>query len=449
MPRNCKIFIPIGLALLVFMLAPICAQESAAIEKIIKIVKSKKWEQLPQTIVCPKDGSVMVLVPAGEFRIGIPPNAPLAAKLKDAHPEHTVYLDAFYIDKTEITNEQYEKFLAERAGKKPLFAADQRFNDPAQPVVGITYGDAVSYAIWAGKRLPTEAEWEKTARGTDGRLYPWGAAFNSALCNSYHAQIKKTVKAAAYPEGASPFGALNMAGNVSEWVFDMYESEYYKNSPLKNPQGPAGNGTVRVSRGGDYTSDPEFVSSVARAPRKAYSAFPDLGFRCAVSVAEIENLLNPESAPGAQEAVGSGVSVIKKDGIAASVVSANTSPSFAQPSVNPDFAPVRYYKHLDFDGKKTIGRDEIRKSDRIGAANWKVYFQSSGQMTQAQFYNEKDALLIHIEPEYDEQGQEKTIRLYNEKGQMVYRSERTFQDGRAVKGVLYSSSGDILGDEKF
>ena len=425
------------------------SEETLSQEKLLEIVHNKKWDALPKTIISPKDNKEMVLIPAGEFRMGIPSDSTLAAKLADATPAHNVYLDAYYMDKCEVTNEEYEKYLADSSAKKPLFSDDSLFNNPRQPVVGISYGDAVSYARWAGKRLPTEAEWEKSARGTDGRIYPWGQTFSQNLCNSYKSQVKAPLKVGSFPNGASPYGLLDMAGNVSEWVFDAYDSGYYKNSPLKNPQGPAGTSDDRLTRGGNYTSDPEYVTTVVRFPQKAYSAFPNIGFRCAVSVSEIETLFHPEKAKKTQEAISSTISVIKSESSISAETLATKNASLLTPSGSQEFVPVRYFKYLDFDGTRSVGREEIRKSERIGLPNWKVYYQPSGLITQAQFYDAKDNLQFHIEPVYDEKGQEKTVRLYNQKGEMVYISERIFKDGVAIRGTLYTASGDYLGEERF
>ena len=126
---------------------------------------------IPSTLINEEDGAEMILIPAGEFIMGSP-----EGEGEDyEHPQHTVFLDAFYIDKYEVTNAQYKQFMDATGRKAPEYWEDERLNQPNQPVVSVTWHDAVAYANWAEKRLSTEAEWEKAARGTDGRKYPWGS----------------------------------------------------------------------------------------------------------------------------------------------------------------------------------------------------------------------------------------------------------------------------------
>jgi len=195
-------------------------------------------------------------------------------------PVHTVYLDAFYIDKYEVTNAQYRKCVEAGACDTPEGTTYYDNADYAQhPAVFVSWNDADAYCQWAGKRLPTEAEWEKAARGTDGRTYPWGEGID---CD--HAQYlecgMRTVPVGSKPKGASPYGALDMAGNVCEWVADWYDSGYYASSPETNPEGPA-SGRSRVIRGGSWDCNEAFVLAANRDGYSPVDALDYLGFRCA------------------------------------------------------------------------------------------------------------------------------------------------------------------------
>ena len=219
------------------------------------------------------DHGEMVLVPAGEFWMG-------SDEADDERPRHKVSLGDYYIDKYEVTNALYKRFMDATSRSAPSYWTDAKFNDAAQPVVGVSWHDAEAYCKWAGKRLPTEAEWEKAARGTDGRKYPWGNQWDAARTNSGEGGPRKPVAVGSYPNGVRPYGAHDMAGNVREWVADWYDSAYYRASPERNPQGPA-SGSFRVLRGGSW-------DHYAFALRAAYRSFftPDyrndgIGVRCA------------------------------------------------------------------------------------------------------------------------------------------------------------------------
>ena len=222
----------------------------------------------------------MVLVPAGEFTMGN------LTGDSDERPAHRVYLDAFYIDRYEVTVGQYAAFLQEAGNHTP--SDWKTMNQPAhqkRPVANVDWADAAAYCKWAGKRLPTEAEWEKAARGTDGRLYPWGNEAPTPL----HANYGKTglnnhgasVPVGSLEEGKSPYGLYDMAGNVWEWVSDWYDHDYYKNSPSKNPTGPPMGG-YKVIRGGSWNSNPRALRSSDRYwdPPSFRSQYVP-GFRCA------------------------------------------------------------------------------------------------------------------------------------------------------------------------
>jgi formylglycine-generating enzyme required for sulfatase activity len=220
---------------------------------------------------------VMVLVSEGNFQMGS------EAGNSDERPVHTVFLNAYYIDKYEVTNDFYQAFVQATGRNQPRFATDNRFNAPQQPVAGVTWFDADSYCRWIKGRLPTEAEWEKAARGTDGRVYPWGNGTPTSELSNYDFNVGQIVAVGSYPTGVSPYGAHDMAGNVWEWCADWYSSGYYNESPSRNPTGPS-SGSTRVLRGGSLVSSDLLRSAVRSNHRDPLFSSYDIGggFRCVV-----------------------------------------------------------------------------------------------------------------------------------------------------------------------
>jgi hypothetical protein len=214
----------------------------------------------------------MVFVPAGEFLMG----------------SNTVYLDSFWIDKTEVTNAMYAQCV--QAGKcspprshashtRESYYQNTEFDD--YPVIYVSWVDAHNYCSWAGGRLPTEAEWEKAARGTDGRPFPWGDDEPSGVTGLLNFRAQDTTEVGSYTDGASPYGARDMAGNVSEWVADWLSLEYYNNPPAANPFGPD-SGEYRVWRGGSWANTSiERVRTYSRTGNFPTDSSGGIGFRCA------------------------------------------------------------------------------------------------------------------------------------------------------------------------
>ena len=266
------------------------------------------------TWVRPADGAVMVYVPAGEFLMGSTQaeveDAVAACMAHDTEedacrgwfqiemPQHAVYLDAFWIDEHEVTNYQYRRCMEAGACQEPECWDSDRGNAPDQPVLCVSWHQASDYAAWAGGRLPAEAEWEKAARGTGGRIYPWGNDFDGSKLNfcdrncAHEARDEtaddgyaRVAPVGSYPGGASPYGALDMAGNVYEWVADWYGEDYYQRSPLRNPVGPD-SGTARVLRGGAWFFGRDFARCAARVFYSPDSRNSGFGFRVLVAVGQ-------------------------------------------------------------------------------------------------------------------------------------------------------------------
>lgn len=233
-----------------------------------------------------KDGAPMVLIPAGEFVMG----SPDGEGLDNEQPEHKVWVDAFYLDKFEVPNGRYEKFMEETGRARPKFWEQLDLTVHSElPVIGVSWHDAKAYCEWAEKRLPTEAEWEYAARGTDRRRYPWGNAEpNAQLANyakrwSYKFYDDRLEPVNSHEAGKSPFGVYNMAGNVFEWVTDWYEIKYYARSPERNPSGPE-TGELKVMRGGSWNFASEYIRTTSRMKLKPMEREADVGIRCARSV---------------------------------------------------------------------------------------------------------------------------------------------------------------------
>ncbi len=268
------------------------------------------------------DGMILVYVSAGEFEMGSSADKGLAACqelyepfgnvecerswYEDGEPIHNVYLDAYYIDQREVTNTQYKKCVEDGACDLPWdtssythveYYRNSQFDN--YPVIYVSWYDAQAYCEWAGRRLPTEAEWEKAAGGENGLFYPWGNTFDGEMVNfcdsncaefnwaswanpNYNDGYADIAPVGSYPTAASQYGVLDMAGNVWEWVADWYDEEYYNNSPFENPKGPS-SGEAHVLRGGSWREVGDFVRTALRYT--GYFEYSDnsIGFRCARS----------------------------------------------------------------------------------------------------------------------------------------------------------------------
>jgi len=303
---------PFGRNLFSFTLSP------KMVEKDTNTALEDVEPTLP-AIITDDFGITMVLIPAGEFVMGMgaeqaftdcqkyyEPYTDIECQQdwpREEEPMHEVYLDVYYIDQYEVTNAAYlecvEAGICDPPDKRGSHTRESNYYGKSAyadyPVIYVRWDDADTYCEWRGGRLPTEAEWEKAARGTDGRAYPWGDYFDGEVVNFCDQECESdwantefndgyvgTAPVGSYPGGASPFGAYDMAGNVFEWVSDWYGEDYYANSPADNPQGP-NSGEYRVLRGGSENSDAYYVRTVYRMISNPNDTYNDLGFRCAVS----------------------------------------------------------------------------------------------------------------------------------------------------------------------
>ncbi len=228
-----------------------------------------------QTLTDPKSNVTYLRLSVGEFDMGDEVD-------DDSRPVHRVKVASFLMSRTEVTREQYAKFMAATKHPEPPHFNAPRFNLPTQPVIAVTYDDALAFCKWVGGRLPTEAEWECAARGGDGRKYPWGHDEPDKSRAHFHQDIGfgATAVVGSFKDGASPFGLHDMAGNVFEWCADWYGADAYAKSSREHPTGPA-NGEQRVIRGGAWISMPDALRCAARGKYPPSSRSVLVGFRVA------------------------------------------------------------------------------------------------------------------------------------------------------------------------
>jgi formylglycine-generating enzyme required for sulfatase activity len=244
------------------------------------------------------DGIIMVYIPSGKFKMG-------SNDYDNEKPPHRVYLDGFWMGKYEVTVKQFGLFVKDTGyvtqaessigaytwtGEKWEKKEGINWRNPGfeqednQPVVCVSWIDAMKYCKWLSRkkgltfRLPTEAQWEKAARGSDRRKYPWGDQDPDEILANFNFKIEKTAPVDSNPKGASPYGLLDMAGNVWEWCMDWYDENYYKSSPDRNPASPD-SGTSRVVRGGCWSYDAGYLRCAARGDGRPSFRYDYVGFR--------------------------------------------------------------------------------------------------------------------------------------------------------------------------
>jgi len=255
---------------------------------------------LGERTIRPNDGMAMLFVPEGTFQMGSDENDSEASA--DELPQHSVTLDAFWIDHTEVSNAQYSLCVNSGACTDSIYANTKAYNGSDHPAVGVSWKDADNYCRWAGGRLPTEAEWEYAAKGKNGFIYPWGNVFDGYLVNSCDLNCneswadgdiddgyQESAPVGSFPGGASWVGALDMAGNVWEWIWDWCAG--YTTGHQINPDGPD-SGHCKIIRGGAWASPPAGIRTTHRIIGTSEIApsirHPNIGFRCVMTSPEVE-----------------------------------------------------------------------------------------------------------------------------------------------------------------
>jgi formylglycine-generating enzyme required for sulfatase activity len=229
-----------------------------------------------------EDGNEMVLIPEGPIQMG----SQAGNGDSDEMPQHAVYLPSFYIDQKEVTQGQFARFSHATQYPKPIVPVFQDdlslITKPELPVIGISWDAAKDYCQWSGKRLSTEAEWEKAAGGEQGYRWPWGnnSPDKAANLSGEEDGYKYLAPPGQFEAGRSPYGLYDMAGNAAEWVADWYDADYYKNSPFKVPKGPD-KGKYRVYRGGSWNDLPSNARVAKRFAAAPHQTSAVIGFRCA------------------------------------------------------------------------------------------------------------------------------------------------------------------------
>jgi formylglycine-generating enzyme required for sulfatase activity len=263
------------------------APDSQVIEKVVTFTLPLILPDNPPagtTRISPIDGMKLIYIPAGKVTLGsyikvYPPGG-------RAYSRPVVSLNAFWISRTQVTNAMYARCVRAGACRKAIRKAiNPHYYDPKyanHPVVYVTWSDAVRYCEFTGGRLPTEAEWEKAARGNDNRIYPWNNRKHISILANVDNHQNTTTPVGKYPSGASPFGVLDMGGNVREWVQDWFAASYILQSPLQNPLGPA-SGKLRVLKGASWHDSEKSSIIEARFAHLPESAGNNRGFRCAYS----------------------------------------------------------------------------------------------------------------------------------------------------------------------
>ncbi len=244
--------------------------------------KSAVLAQNPINASEPPRENPLIVVPAGEFIMGSNDGG------ADEQPVRSVFLDAFAIHQYEVTQHQYNQFVTETGHRKPLnrYVKDiHYFNHHNQPAIYVSWLDAYEYCQWAGLRLPTEAEWEKAARGTKGLAWPWEEEFKPAFANLKGEEDRGvfTMTVGSYEQDRSPYGVYDMAGNVREWVQDWYDDQAYKKGPDKNPTGPEV-GEMKVLRGSSWRDSLYAGRTSGRLKMVPGYRYEAVGFRCAKSL---------------------------------------------------------------------------------------------------------------------------------------------------------------------
>jgi formylglycine-generating enzyme required for sulfatase activity len=281
------VFVFASFALMIGLLV----HESFKAKQQRELLASVKSEQRPVATAVVRDfsmyktlvgdeGREMVQIPEGPFTMGSADGDP------DETPEHQVYLKTFYIDKKEVTQAEYDRFLGMTKRQRPgfpVFEDDQaKILKPGLPAIGVSWSDAEAYCRWAGKRLPTEAEWEKAGRGEGKRRYAWGDEFvpGQANLDGKEDGYQYLAPPGALEAGRSPYGVYDMTGNVAEWVADSYDEGYYKKAPYRDPPGPEAS-DLRVIRGGSWRETAHNARLSKRFAAKRWRTDSTIGFRCA------------------------------------------------------------------------------------------------------------------------------------------------------------------------